>query len=89
MLYMLVNRTRKGLGEADYAELAKLAQAFYDDLPDGLTLHDDWAAMDQSCTFALLETDDPSLLERVQAPFRRFVDMEVVAVRPIGGWGKD
>ena len=89
MLYMLVNRTRRDLGGADHAELAKLAQAFFDDMPDGLTLHRNWAAMDQSRTFAPLESDDPSLLERVRASFRHFVDMEVVAVRPVHGWGKD
>jgi hypothetical protein len=88
MLYMLINRTRPNLTQADYAQLGRLAQAFYDEMPAGLTLHGDWAAQDGSRTFALLETDDASLLERVQAPFRPYVDMELLPVTQVTGWGK-
>lgn len=86
MFYMLINRTRPGLGAADYRRLGELAQAFYGSPPEGLVLHGDWAAHDGSRTFALLETDDPELLERVQAPFRPYVDMELVPVTPVSGW---
>lgn len=88
MLYMLINRTRPGLSREDYEHLGRLAQSFYDDMPAGLTLHGDWAALDGSRTFALLETDDPALLERVQAPFRPYVDMELLPVAPVSGWGR-
>lgn len=88
MLYMLINRTRKDLSPEQFAELGQRAQAFYDQIPEGLTLHNDWAANDGSCTFTLLETDDPALLETVQAPFREYVDIELVPVSPISGWMK-
>lgn len=86
MLYMLINRTRPGLTAEDFAQLGKLAQGFYDGIPAGLVLHNDWAATDGSQSFALLETDDPALLERIQAPFRPYVDMELVPVTPVTGW---
>ena len=88
MLYMLINRTRRDLTPDQYQELAGKAQAFYDNIPDGVRLHGDWAAADGSCTFALLEADDAAQLEAIQAPFRGFVDIETVPVTPVSGWGK-
>ena len=86
MYYMLISRTRKGLSAEEFQQLGKLAQGFYDRIPAGLTLHGDWTANDRSCTFALLETGDAVLLERIQAPFRKYVDMEVIPVTPANGW---
>lgn len=88
MLYMIVNRTRKDLTQDQWAALGKLAQRFYDDVPPGLTLVGDWAAADGSRTFALMEAEDRVLIERVQEPFRPYVDMEIVPVQKISGWGK-
>ena len=87
MLYMLINKTRKDLSAEQYQELGALAQGFYENIPNGLTLHNDWAAEDQSCTFALMESNDPLLIEQIQAPFRQFVDIEVIPVKAITGWG--
>jgi hypothetical protein len=86
MYYMLINRTRKDLTAEDYQQLGRLAQDFYARIPPGVTLHGDWAANDRSCTFALLETGDAALLEHIQAPFRRYVDIEVIPVTPVKGW---
>jgi len=86
MFYMLINRTRPGLTAEDYENLGKLAQGFYDNIPPGLVLHSDWATNDGSRTFALLETDKPELLEKIQAPFRPYVEMELVPVTPVTGW---
>jgi len=88
MLFMIVNTTRKDLGPEDFAELGRLAGNFYEDMPSGITLHGDWAASDGTRTFALLEADDPALVEKIQEPFRPFVDMELVPVERIRGWGK-
>jgi hypothetical protein len=89
MLYMLINATRTGLSAADYAELGSRANAFYANVPDGLRLHGDWSANDRSRTFALIETDDPKLLEAIQAPFRDYVDIEVVPVAAVSNWRSD
>ncbi len=88
MLYMLINRTRPGLSAQEYEALGKLAQGFYDNIPEGITLRGDWSANDHSCTFALLEADNPELLEQVQEPYRPYVDIEVVPVTPVTGWMK-
>jgi hypothetical protein len=87
MLYMLINRTRSDLSQAQYSELGRRAQDFYNQIPPGVRLVGDWAATDRSRTFALLETDDPELIERIQEPFRGLVDIEVVPVSPVTGWG--
>ena len=86
MLFMLINRTRSDLTSEEFQELGELAKAFYANIPDGVTLHADWAALDQSRTFALMEADNQSDIEAIQAPFRRFVDIEVVPVRELSGW---
>jgi len=88
MLYMLINKTRKDLSAEQYQELATLAQNFYDNIPEGVTLHGDWAANDQSCTFALMEADDPKLMEQIQQPFEGFVDIDVIPVTAVSGWNK-
>jgi hypothetical protein len=88
MLYILISRTRSDLSPEEYQRLGQMAQAFYDGIPPGLTLHGDWAANDRSCTFSLLETEDPRLLETIQAPFRDYVNMELIAVTPATGWNR-
>jgi hypothetical protein len=86
MLYILINRTRPNLTGAQYAELASLARGFYDKVPEGVELHGDWAANDGSRTFTLVDADDPALLDRIQAPFRPFVDIETIPVTEVTGW---
>lgn len=86
MLYMLVNRTRPDLPVEAWSRLAELARTFYADVPEGLTLHGDWSALDGSGGFALLETEDPALVERLAAPFEPYVEIRVVPVRVVTGW---
>ena len=88
MFYILISRTRQNLSPEDYGKLGQLAQAFYENIPAGLKLHGDRAAQDASRTFALLETDNPEFLEQIQSPFRPYVDMELLPVTPVSGWGK-
>lgn len=88
MHFMVINRTRTDLTSEEYGKLGKLAQAFYGAPPEGIVLHSDWAATDGSCTYAILEAPSRERLDAVQAPFRPFVAMEVVEVRPLSGWGR-
>lgn len=86
MLFMLINKTRRDLSSEEFAELGELAKAFYANIPESVTLHKDWAALDQSCTFALMEAEDQGAIDLIQAPFRPYVDIEIVPVREISGW---
>ena len=88
MLYMVISKTRTDLTSDEFAKLGELAKDFYNNIPEGVTLHNDWAANDNSRTFALLETERASLLDQIQAPFRPYVDIEVVPVTAISGWRK-
>ena len=81
-----LSKTRTDLSPDEFRILGDLAKAFYANIPDGVTLHTDWAALDQSRTFALIESADQSAIEDIQAPFRPYVDIEIVAVREISGW---
>ncbi len=86
MLFMLINRTRNDLTQDEFQKLGELAKDFYANVPDGVVLHNDWAALDQSCTFALIEAEDQEVIENIQAPFRPYVDIDIVSVREISGW---
>lgn len=83
---MLINRTRSDLSPENYAELARLARAFYADVPPGITLVGDWAAEDQSCTFSVLELASREALDPLLERFRPYVDIEVIPVTPVSGW---
>lgn len=86
MLFMLINRTRTDLSPEEFQNLGELAKVFYANIPDGVTLHTDWAALDQSRTFALMEANDQSVIDEIQEPFRPYVNIEIVPVRKISGW---
>ncbi len=86
MLFMLVSRTRTDLSKEEFAHLGELAKNFYANIPKGVTLHNDWAAIDGSRTFALIEADNESVIEKIQLPFRPYVNIEIVSVRKLSGW---
>ncbi len=86
MLFLLTNRTRAGLGPAQYAELATLAKAFYAAVPEGVAIRGEWAALDRSCNFSLLEAPDLATVQRMQAPFEPYTETSIVAVAAIEGW---
>jgi len=88
MHFLVINRTHPDLTPAQYQELGKLAEAFYTAPPAGIRLHSDWAATDGSGTYAIIEAPSREGLEAVQLPFRPFVEMENIEVRPLSGWGK-
>ena len=86
MLYFLINRTRAGLTPEQYARLAQLAKAFYADIPPGVTIRGEWAAADYSRNFSLLDGPDLASVERMAAPFRDYVDVDIVPVTATTGW---
>ena len=86
MLFMLISRTRTDLSKEEFEHLGELAQNFYANIPEGVTLHNNWAAVDGSRTFALIEADNESVIEEMQLPFRPYVDIEIVSVRKLSGW---
>lgn len=86
MLIFLINRTRAGLTPEQYARLAELAQAFYASVPAGVTIQGEWAAADYSRNFSLLDAPDVAAVEQMAAPFRDYVDVEIVPVNATKGW---
>jgi muconolactone delta-isomerase len=86
MLVFLINRTRPDLTPEQYGRLAELAKAFYANVPPGVSLRGEWAATDYSRNFSLLEAPDVATVERMAAPFREFVDVDIVPVHATSGW---
>lgn len=86
MLFLLTNRTRAHLSAAQYGELASLAKAFYAAMPADVKVRGEWAAVDRSCNYSLLEAPDVETIRRLQAPFAAYTETEVVPVTSISGW---
>ena len=86
MQYLIINRTRSGLSPDAYAELANRAKAFYSNIPEGLVLQGNWTEHGGSRTIALLETENPAMVEAIQTPFREFVDIEVIPLVAVEGF---
>jgi len=86
MLFLLTNRTRKDLTPEQYGQLAGLAKQFYASVPAGVAIRGEWAAVDQSRNYTLLEAPDVDTVQRMQAPFAPYVEMEIVPVVAFSGW---
>jgi hypothetical protein len=86
MLFLLTNRTRTNLTTAQYGELASLAKAFYASIPAGVKIRGEWAAVDRSSNYSLLEAPDIETVQQLQAPFEAFTQTEIVPVTAISGW---
>ena len=86
MLFLLTNRTRPDLSASQYAELASLAKRFYASTPHDVVIRGEWAAIDQSHNYTLLEAPDIETVCRIQAPFRDFTETVIVPVTAITGW---
>ncbi len=86
MLFLLTNRTRPNLGPQQWGELAALAKAFYASIPADVKIRGEWAAVDQSHNYSLIEAPDIDTVRRIQAPFEPFADSVIVPVNEIKGW---
>ena len=86
MLFLLTNRTRPNLTANQYQELAALAKAFYASIHGDVGIHGEWAAVDRSHNYTLLEAPDIETVRRIQAPFERYTETTIVPVVPISGW---
>ena len=86
MLFLLTSRTRPQLNAGQFGELAALAKAFYASIPANVSIRGEWAALDRSANYSLVEAPDIETVRRVQAPFVPFTETEIVAVNAITGW---
>ena len=63
-----------------------MAKAFYASIPADVKIRGEWAAIDQSQNYTLLEASDIDTVRRIQAPFERFTETVIVPVTAISGW---
>ncbi len=86
MLFMLTNRTRPDLSPEQYGELAALAKRFYASIPAEVHIRGEWAAIDRTHNYTLLEAPDIEVVRRIQSPFENFTETAIVPVNAITGW---
>ena len=86
MLFLLTSRTRPHLSAAQYGELAAQAKSFYASMPVDVHVRGEWAAVDRSANYSLLEAPDMDTVQRIQAPFAPFTETTIVPVNPVTGW---
>ncbi len=86
MLFLLTSRTRPQLSAEQYGELAGLARLFYASIPPDMSIRGEWAAVDRSANYSLVEAPDVDAVRRIQAPFAPFTETMIVAVHVITGW---
>ena len=78
MLFLLTNRTRSNLSRAEYGELAALAKAFYASIPPSVKLLGEWAAVDQTQNYTLMEA--PEQLDEVAGRLAPAADLDATLV---------
>ena len=86
MLFLLTSRTRPNLSAAQFGELAALAKSFYVSIPAGVNIRGEWAAVDRTANYSLMEAPDIDAVRSIQAPFAPFTVTEIVPVNAITGW---
>jgi hypothetical protein len=55
-------------------------------MPAGVKIRGEWAAVDRSHNYSLIEAPDMDTVQRIQAPFERFTDTVIVPVTTLTGW---
>ncbi len=86
MLFLLTSRTRPDLTPAQFGELAALAKSFYASIPANVSIRGEWAALDRSTNYSLLEATDIAVVRAMQSPFAPFTETAIVPVTQIKGW---
>ena len=74
MLFMVIETFRKQNGKAVYRKLRDGGRG----LPDGLKFVSSYVTADLSRCFQLMETDDPTLLDRWTAEWSDLVRFEII-----------
>jgi Domain of unknown function (DUF3303) len=82
MKIMQVSRMKKTLTPDEHRAFQAELERFYAAPPEDLIIVSDYVAMDNSCSFTLLEASDLKRLHEINKPFAPYVDYDVFEVRP-------
>ena len=82
MTFMQVSKMKKNLTADEQKAFSAELDRFYASPPADLTVVADYVAVDDSCSFTLLEVSGLKRLHEINAPFAPYVDYEVFEVRP-------
>jgi len=78
MLYMVVERFKDGNAEPVYRRLEQEGRL----MPEGLEYRGSWVERSMDRCFQLVESEDPTLLQRWAEEWEDLVEFEFVPVRP-------
>ena len=76
MLFMVIERFKKGDARAVYARVREQGRK----LPDGLKYVDSWVEANLQCCFQLMECEDPRLFQVWIARWQDLVDFEIIPI---------
>ena len=82
MTFMQISRMKKNLAPDEQKAFSAELERFYASPPADLTVVADYVAVDDSCSFTLLEVSSLERLHEINEPFAAYVDYEVFEVRP-------
>ena len=82
MKFMQVSRMKKDLTPDQQKAFTAELERFYSAPPADLTVVADYVAVDESCSFTLLEVSSLERLHEINTAFAPYVDYEVFEVRP-------
>ena len=82
MKFLVHSDQRAGLTGEENRRLYGAMQAFYSEVPEGVTLECDYIKADRSGSYSVLDVPDRAALDAILAPFDGLVVLEVVEVLP-------
>lgn len=82
MNFMQVSRMKQNLTLNQKKAFNDALERFYASPPADLTVVADYVAVDDSCSFTLVDVASLERLHEINEPFAPYVDYEVFAVRP-------
>lgn len=80
MKVLVKGTQRRDLDAEEMRRLYAAMNAFYTDIPDGVTLLFDLIRTDRKGSYSVLEVPDRETIERIVEPFSGLVEIELVEV---------
>ncbi|HLA26922.1 MAG TPA: DUF3303 family protein [Syntrophales bacterium] len=82
MNIMQISRMKRDLTSEQQKAFSAELKRFYAAPPADLVVLADYVALDQSCSFTLLDVSNIERLNEINQPFAPYVEYEVIQVRP-------
>jgi len=82
MTIMQISRMKRGLSPVEQQAFSAELERFYSSPPADIKVMTDYVAVDQSCSFTLIEVPSMERLHEINEPFSPYVEYELFEVKP-------